>query len=110
MRVLRCVFRDERRSAVFAASSVDEAMCDEVMSHCSTSVFSLPLYYCALGESRSCALGATASLIGSTYLCFGEHGRRKLDHVGFSLNGIRERLLDQRSGPVVETRHVADGP
>jgi len=44
VRVLRWVLSEERRSAVLAASSVDEAMWDEVMSHCSISVFSLVEY------------------------------------------------------------------
>lgn len=36
----RWVFKEERRSAVFAGSSVAVAMWDEVMSHCSISAFS----------------------------------------------------------------------
>jgi hypothetical protein len=39
-RVERWVFKEERRSAVFAGSSVAAAMWEEVMSHCSISAFS----------------------------------------------------------------------
>lgn len=41
----RCVLRVERRSAVLAASSEGEAMCEEVMSHCSISVLSAVVYW-----------------------------------------------------------------
>ncbi|KAG9680203.1 hypothetical protein KCU99_g269, partial [Aureobasidium melanogenum] len=41
VRVLRWVLSEDRRSAVLAASSVEEAMWEEVMSHCSISVFSV---------------------------------------------------------------------
>ena len=45
MRAERWVLREERRSAVLALSSEGEAMCEEVMSHCSISVLSV-LEYC----------------------------------------------------------------
>lgn len=45
VRVERWVLRDDRRSAVFALSSVEEAMWEEVMTHCSISVFS-EVEYC----------------------------------------------------------------
>ena len=48
--VERCVFKDERRWAVFAASSVGEAMCADVVSHCSISTFS-PSVYSVLGQT-----------------------------------------------------------
>jgi hypothetical protein len=45
VRVERWVLSDERRSVVFAASSVGEAMWLAVMSHCSISVFSAVEYW-----------------------------------------------------------------
>jgi len=45
VRAERWVLREERRSAVLALSSEAEAMCEEVMSHCSISVLSV-LEYC----------------------------------------------------------------
>lgn len=47
VRVERWVLRDERRSAVLAASSLGEAMWEDVMVHCSISVFS-GVEYCVL--------------------------------------------------------------
>jgi len=106
VRVLRCVFRDERRSEFFAASSLDEPTCDEVMSHCSISVFSL-LLYCVIGET--CLLLIFPTGVQSIYyLCFGKHGRREFDHIGLGLDSSGVGLLDQRPAFVVESRHVAD--
>ena len=49
MRVERWVLKDERRSAVFAPSSLEEAMWWDVMSHCSISIFSA-VVYCGVGQ------------------------------------------------------------
>lgn len=43
--MLRWVLSEDRRSAVLAASSEGEAMCEEVISHCSISAFSGVVYY-----------------------------------------------------------------
>jgi hypothetical protein len=43
VRLERCVLSDDRRSADFAASSEDEAMCEAVMTHWLSSAFSASL-------------------------------------------------------------------
>jgi hypothetical protein len=44
VRVARWVLRVDRRSSVLALSSEEEAMWEEVMSHCSISAFSAVVY------------------------------------------------------------------
>jgi len=71
VRVLRCVLRVESRSAVLAASSLGEAMCEDVMSHCSISAFSGAVYWEGVSIRRVVIVPGQKFVIGP-YLCVGK--------------------------------------
>jgi hypothetical protein len=83
-RVERWVFKEERRSAVFAGSSVAVAMWEEVMSHCSISAFSGWVYCddCQLPVHVFCHFS-------TTYLNVRVGAGRELVRVVASVLGLR---------------------
>jgi hypothetical protein len=95
-RVERWVFKEERRSAVFAGSSVAVAMWEEVMSHCSISAFS-GWVYC-----DDCQLCPWFCHIYRTYLDVRIGAGRELVRVVASVLGLRVWVVNQGLDLVVD--------